>query len=311
MTPFYILVTLTCTSAFTVSGLSSGGFFSTQFHVAFSSNVTGAGVLAGGPYYCSEGSQNKAEIDCLYNPLLINLNACISEAKNAAASGKIDPTSNLNSASVYIFSGTKDTVVNPGVVKKAVEFYQSFVTNGKIVSNFTTPAEHAWITNTYGNACAHLGTPYINNCNLDVPGIMLLQFLGSLNPRVAPIDSNLLPFNQATYGDIKSASLSKTGYVYVPNGCKGSKCQVHVAFHGCQQSAETIGKTFVQYNGLNDWAESNNIVVIYPQITSEILKNPQGCWDFWGYTNKNFAYKSGLQMSIVFSMAGNVPGVSW
>jgi hypothetical protein len=39
-------------TAVTVSGLSSGGFFAHQFHVAFSSLVKGAGILAGGPYGC-------------------------------------------------------------------------------------------------------------------------------------------------------------------------------------------------------------------------------------------------------------------
>src|SRR5918999_2226919 len=32
-----------------VSGLSSGGFMTTQFHTAFSSTLMGAGVVAGGP----------------------------------------------------------------------------------------------------------------------------------------------------------------------------------------------------------------------------------------------------------------------
>ena len=31
-----------------VSGLSSGGFFAVQFHVAFSKSIMGAGVVAGG-----------------------------------------------------------------------------------------------------------------------------------------------------------------------------------------------------------------------------------------------------------------------
>jgi hypothetical protein len=39
-----------------VSGISSGGFMAHQFHVAHSSNVMGAGIVAGGPYYCAEGS---------------------------------------------------------------------------------------------------------------------------------------------------------------------------------------------------------------------------------------------------------------
>ena len=37
----------------TVSGLSSGAFFAHQFHVAFSSLVKGAGILAGG--HCDRG----------------------------------------------------------------------------------------------------------------------------------------------------------------------------------------------------------------------------------------------------------------
>jgi hypothetical protein len=36
-------------SSITVSGLSSGAFFAHQFHVAYSSLVKGAGIVAGGP----------------------------------------------------------------------------------------------------------------------------------------------------------------------------------------------------------------------------------------------------------------------
>lgn len=295
---------------FTVSGLSSGGFFSTQFHVAFSQNVTGAGIIAGGPYYCAQGSEIHAETACMASPVLIDISACEKFATSASSAGTIDNLSNLNSASVYIFSGTKDTVVNQGVAKQLLVFYQKFTTSGTIVTNFVTPAEHAWITNTYGNSCSHLGSPYMNNCNIDSAGIMLTQFLGNLNPRTTPNDNNLIAFSQSTYGDITTASMGKTGYVYVPAGCKTNKCNLHIAFHGCQQSAEKVGKDFVEYTGLNDWAESNNIVVVYPQLTTS-LKNPQGCWDFWGYTGSNYALKSGKQMEIVFKMAQQVPGVNW
>src|SRR6267143_814326 len=36
-----------------VSGLSSGAFMAVQYQVAFSGSVIGAGVVAGGPYYCA------------------------------------------------------------------------------------------------------------------------------------------------------------------------------------------------------------------------------------------------------------------
>ena len=38
-----------------VSGLSSGAFMAVQYQVAFSASVKGAGIVAGGPYYCAAG----------------------------------------------------------------------------------------------------------------------------------------------------------------------------------------------------------------------------------------------------------------
>src|SRR5215213_1995149 len=45
-------------SSITVSGLSSGAFFAHQFHVAYSSLVKGAGIVAGGPYGCAAQVDN-------------------------------------------------------------------------------------------------------------------------------------------------------------------------------------------------------------------------------------------------------------
>lgn len=41
---------------------------------------------------------------------------------------------------------------------------------------------------------------------------------------------------------------------------------------------------FVENAGYNEWADANNIVVLYPQARTANLgfANPQGCWDFWG-----------------------------
>jgi len=48
-----------------VSGLSSGGFFAVQFHVAYSSLVKGAAIFAGGPFYCAESNLVDAENKCM------------------------------------------------------------------------------------------------------------------------------------------------------------------------------------------------------------------------------------------------------
>ena len=77
------------------------------------------------------------------------------------------------------------------------------------------------------------------------------------------------------------------GYVYVPTGCATEAqvavpCRLHVAFHGCGQSVVTVRDAFFWQAGYNRWAEANNIVVLYPQLTTRQF-NPEGCWDWWGY----------------------------
>ena len=48
----------------TVSGVSSGGYMAVQMHVAHSATVTGAGVIAGAPYYCAQGNLFYAMVNC-------------------------------------------------------------------------------------------------------------------------------------------------------------------------------------------------------------------------------------------------------
>ena len=53
----------------TVSGLSSGAYMAGQFHIAFSAEVTGAGIVAGGPYGCAEGRAEVALERCMATDL--------------------------------------------------------------------------------------------------------------------------------------------------------------------------------------------------------------------------------------------------
>src|SRR5437764_14467225 len=43
-----------------ISGISSGAFMAVQFGVSWSSVVKGVGVIAGGPYYCAQGTATDA-----------------------------------------------------------------------------------------------------------------------------------------------------------------------------------------------------------------------------------------------------------
>ena len=109
--------------------------------------------------------------------------------------------------------------------------------------------------------------------------------------------------------------MDTTGWIYVPETCRNREpCRLHVAFHGCKQYQSytyfqfgsglvRFGTTFVRNTGYNKWADNNGIIVLYPQATATPAENNfEGCWDWWGYDDLNYATKSGRQMSAVRSM---------
>jgi poly(3-hydroxybutyrate) depolymerase len=82
--------------------------------------------------------------------------------------------------------------------------------------------------------------------------------------------------------------MAETGYVYVPDACaRQAPCRVHIALHGCKQYAGLIADHYVRHAGYNEWADANNIIVLYPQTIAgnPLLDpgtpfNPNGCWDW-------------------------------
>ena len=99
------------------------------------------------------------------------------------------------------------------------------------------------------------------------------------------------------------SNVGATAYAYVPDACQGSTadCGLHIAFHGCMQGAEFIDDRFAQQAGFNEWAETNGIVVVYPQIEKSMF-NPKGCWDWWGYTDEDYDLRSGKQTAGVAAL---------
>lgn len=151
-----------------VSGLSSGAFMAVQYQVAYSASVKGAGVIAGGPYYCAAGNLSYAGI-CMGlvpyappNPALM-----LGAAQGFAANGQIDALSNLKRARIYLFSGTRDTIVLTSAVDAAAAFFRlAGVPDANLAYVKNLPAGHAFITPAQGNACDTNGPPYVNHCSV-------------------------------------------------------------------------------------------------------------------------------------------------
>lgn len=295
-------------STVTVSGLSSGGYMATQLHVAWSSVFKGAGVVAAGPYYCAQGLAALATTRCLTRDSAPPVGALVATAKTWAAAGRIDPLSNLSSSKVWLFAGTKDSVLVPALGADLRRFYEAFVPTANIVVRTDVPAEHGMPTDDFGSACAHRGLPFINDCDVDGAGELLRHLLGTLQARNdGALGGRFVEFDQHEF-IAADEGMASTGWLFVPQACATSAgCRLHVVLHGCGQNAQSLGDTYVKRTGYNRWADSNRIVVLYPQTSSDALN---ACWDWWGYTGADYAQKSGPQVGAIVAMVERLAGRS-
>ena len=285
----------------TVSGLSSGGFMAVQLHVAYSATFAkGAGVVAGGPFYCAAGSIVNATGRCMAYSSTIPVSSLVNTTNSWASSGFIDPVANLAGSKVYLFSGTADNTVKPAVMNDLKTYYQAFMPSANIQVKNNLAAGHAFITDTQGaNSCGSTASPYINNCGFDAAGAMLQHLYGPLNPRNnGTLTGNLVEFNQTAF--VTGNGMATTGWAYVPQACTtGATCRLHVVLHGCKQNTASVGQQVVQNAGYNRWADSNGIVMLYPQTSTAATNS---CWDWWGYGSVDYAKKSGPQMAAIKAM---------
>ena len=239
-------------------------------------------------------------------------------ANSWSASGKIDPVSNLAGQAVWVFHGYNDGIVKLPVADALVQWYSKFIPASQIFYKDDLNAAHSQISASCGaaggngascNPCSTTGNQFINACAdkppassgalYDAAGAALQMFYGPLvRTATDKLGGQVQEFNQAPYLKRHSGNpvsypseiaMGETGYVYVPQACKqGQPCRLHIAFHGCMQSATSLkGPAFVNGAGVNEWADANRIVVLYPQATptQALPTNPMGCWDWWGYND--------------------------
>lgn len=302
------------TTQITVSGLSAGGFMANQLGYAYPSIFKGVGVFAGGPYMCAGHSNYTA---CMYNAsisagMLSTMQADINNWSGTANDNK----ALVAGQKIYMFVGNSDYTVGPNPMNAVQTQYTN---NGVPAANLEyvkrASTAHVFPTDfdsTGNNACSSSASPYISNCGYDGARAALTKFYGTLAARNnAPAASNYIEFNQGAF--TSNPGMAATGWVYVPASCaSGTVCKLHVALHGCQQNYATIGDKFIKSTGYTRWADTNGIVVLFPQTrvdsssratsASGSLANPNGCWDWIGWYGSNFAQKAGMQQAAIKAM---------
>jgi poly(3-hydroxybutyrate) depolymerase len=301
-------------SQISVSGLSSGGFMANQLGYAYSATFSGVGVFAGGPYMCAGHSNYTA---CMYGATIsAGMLSTMQADLNNWSGTAIDDKAGVAAQKIYLFVGSSDFTVGPNPMNGVNTQYRN---NGVTAANLSyvqrSGAAHTFPTDfdsTGNNACGSSASPYISNCGHDGAGAALTKFYGALNARNnAPAAANYIEFDQTAF--TANPGMAATGWVYVPATCAaGGSCRLHVALHGCQQNTATIGDKFVKNTGYTRWADSNHIVVLFPQTkidntsrataASGSLANPNGCWDWIGWYGSNFAQRAGTQATAIKAM---------
>lgn len=293
--------TLKIVEKITVSGLSSGAYMAAQFHVAFSEQVNGAALIAGGPLYCAQNNLGTALAHCMgkadAKPDLAAIDSYLDQLEQT---GLLAQRSNLQDDKVWILHGSADTTVHPNVGKALVSQYQQWLTPANITVVNDKPFAHHFPTNVSGHsACNVSESPFIASCNYDAAGELLTHLLGPLSKPSTSMTGNLIELTQSQAG----SHLAKTGFAYIPQSCaKGEPCQLHISFHGCKQHADAVGDVYLTQTGLNNYADTNNLVVLYPQVAASAF-NPHGCWDWWGYSSEQYISNEGPQLQAVKLLA--------
>lgn len=284
------------------------------------------------------------------------------DVERMAKGQRIDPLGGIGRQAIWVFHGYNDGIVKLPVSQALVGWYTGRHPNGRSASGMTArlPASqvfhkddlnagHAQIstacTGSHCNPCDVQGGAFINSCPLpaqapyDAAGSALQMFYGRLTRTgTDSLGGRFLSFGQQPYlklidgkTPVKASdeiAMGEEGYLYVPKACEdgSTTCRLHIAFHGCMQSATDMGRVtgrrdyFARNAGVNEWADQNRIVVLYPQamptnaVSGTALSavvnpmsaprdalgnlgqamasydmsrpfNPMGCWDWWGYND--------------------------
>jgi hypothetical protein len=155
-----------------VSGFSSGATLAVNHGVAFSAAVQGIGVLGGSPYGCNV-LPNAADGDfttCSYwtaskAKSTAWLARCDAYLQARAAAGLVDDLKHLKGTPVYLFSGTRDSMVWQRTMRAVEQQFRGF--GAHVYSRFDLAAEHAWI---------------VDNATCNRPNVPTAQASGAASP---------------------------------------------------------------------------------------------------------------------------------
>lgn len=301
-------------SSTSVIGVSSGGYMATQLAVAWPERFEGLAVLAAGPWSCAQGSLGQALGQCMSTrrgpPDLASLDIRLRDYRTRDLVGDAEALAELRA---FVWHGEEDSVVDASLGMSLAEQLEGWLhrPDEQLQAVLSAGVGHGWpiqadeqVPPTQLAQCRSGGGTHMLACDMDIAGQALHWLHGELDPPDASSAYRLLRFDQTPFA---SRGMGEAGYVVIPESCESGGCSLTVALHGCGMTEAHIDQALVRYSGLNEWASANQRIVLYPQATTS-LANPQGCWDWWGFTESTWQLapqhdtREGIQVQALMSM---------
>ena len=313
----------------TVSGQSAGASAALQHAFAFSSIISGLTIATGSPYGC--GVQQLHGVTCYFGP--VDAGDMLRYARRRFEQGLIDDPRHLKDMPVLLFSGSSDYVVLTRMLRYVTEQLSAFKVRPP-VQVFNTSASHVWSVDHGSCGCGAcwlqnltgmdtVDCCNVNNCDYDLSGDMMRTFFGERNvkPRAQQRKRGIHWIEQWNYlpptaGPPNRSTMLRWAPVYVPRACEGrvAECAIHVNYHGCTKNPPDSSDSgwhrrlvWVRSIDINSYAESNRIVVLYPQAAGSDSSG-EGCFNWASYEDDPlFDTRYGVQLNTVMAMLADLP----
>lgn len=281
-------------NSWNASGVSSGAFMAVQLGIVHSKKFKKIGVFSGGPYFCSLGSATQALSVCMKNPKKTDFQTMDKELKKYENGYLIDSLYHLQKSFFYIVHGKKDPVILSESATNLSSQLGKYKTPHKL--EFIENLGHGLSQKNVGSECDKTQIPWVNNCMES--SIEKFFSLTSMEKQKSPSTEGQWYYlsNNSQYTHLNW--FSKYTYVFVPQRCETQQCSAHLALHGCLQSPEFVKNDFYTQSGYIEASKVHNVIMIFPDIKKS-KENPNGCWDWYGYTDKFFATNKAQQIQFL------------
>ena len=279
----------------------------TQYQVAYSKDVAGAGIIGAGPWLCAQGIVTRALKDCLagasggpdVTPLVAALRA-------SAALRAVDDPSGLAADRIWIFHGAKDGKVGAAVSDSLLRFYKAFVPLEQVRYETQVPAAHGFPTLADGGACDADASPWILACGYDAAGEMLKHLYDGLADPSGAVTGNAARVRPGPLRREGRARLDgRHGLPVRAAGLRGRQAvprarrvprlpaghRIHWPYVRAADRIRPLGR-----------CEPHRRALSAGEAEAPGPLNPRGCWDWWGYSGADYAARSGAQLSAIHRM---------